>query len=396
MGAHVTSELTRSAVIAPPARVEVERIETSLASMWSDAADPGKQGESPGVTRACTLNLIVYTTPDDDREQLDDVLAEINQEHPSRTLIMIADRKAAQARIEAYISMRCRLVGGTGKQVCGEEVTIEVDGPRVDAAASAVEALLVPGLPTYLWWKDIPHQTDMLFDRLTRMADRIVIDSAKFDHATDDLRRLASLIGEPSSTKRVSDLNWGRLTAWCTLLAGLWDVPDYRPLLDRVDRLAIAYRPLPNGRRGMAPRPLMLAGWLASRLRWEVVEAMPEGDREDASWRLRSGQREIVLSLRRDTQSPLADARIASVELSSSDGSGGFVAALAPDNSRITTEARIGDVRSLARVLAYTSRNDADRLSGELAILRHDAVYEAAMRSAGQLIASCPRILDSN
>ena len=390
----MTSELTRSAVTAPPARVEVERIETSLASMWSDAADPGKKGESPGVTRACTLNLIVYTTPADNREQLEDLLSELNQEHPSRTLIMIANRTATQARIEAYISMRCRLVGGTGKQVCGEEVTIEADGPRVDAAVSAIEALLVPGLPVYLWWKDIPHQADLLFDRLTRMADRIVIDSAKFDHPTDDLRRLASLIGDPSSTKRVSDLNWGRLTAWRTLLAGLWDVPDYRPLLDRVDRVALAYRPLPDGQRGMAPRPLMLAGWLASRLGWDVVDAMPEGDRENASWRLRGGGRTLVLSIRRDTASTLADARIASVELSTSDGSGGFLAALAPDNSRLTTEARIGTSRSLARVLAYTSRNDADRLSGELAILRHDTVYEAAMRSAGQLIEACPRILD--
>lgn len=381
------------AVAPAPARVDVERIESSLASMWTDAAGDGAKARSPGVTRACTLNLIVYTTPAEDRDKLADLLSDLNHEHPSRTLVMVANRDAQAPRIEAYISMRCRLVAG-GKQVCGEEVTIEADGTRVDAAASAIEALLVPGVPVYLWWKDIPHRSDLLFERVVRMSDRVIIDSATFDHPAHDLRRVASMVAA-SPSLRASDLNWGRLTAWCTLLASLWDVPDYRPVLDRVDRLVLAYRPMPGARRGMAPRPLMLAGWIASRLGWTVVDAIEGCDGDNASWRLRDGPREIELTIRRDAGSPLADARIASVELASSDGAGEFVATLAPDNSRITTEARIGGARSLARVLAYTSRSDTDRLSGELAILRHDAVYEAAMRLAGELVDRCPRLVES-
>ena len=77
------------------------------------------------------------------------------------------------------------------------------------------------------------------------MADRVVIDSAKFDHPPTTCGGSRQLIGDRSSPMRVSDLNWGRLTAWRTLLASFWDVPDYRPLLDRAIASTIAYRPLP-------------------------------------------------------------------------------------------------------------------------------------------------------
>ncbi|MCC6196861.1 MAG: glucose-6-phosphate dehydrogenase assembly protein OpcA [Burkholderiales bacterium] len=389
----MSDELAPDVAEAPPARgVEVERIEAALASMWSEAGEAKHLPGDHKVIRACTVNLVVYTTPADDRDQLSDLLAEINHEHPGRTLLLVANRGAGTPRIEANISMRCRL-GAVGKQVCGEEITIEADGARIDTAASAIEALLVPGVPVYVWWKGTPNESDLLFDRLTRMADRVVIDSAKFALPAADLLRLARLIGDPRSRMRVSDLNWGRMTAWFTLLAGLWDVPDYRPVLDRIDRLELAYRPQPNGSRAMAPRPLMLAGWIASRLGWEVVGSVPHHDVEGASWKLRAHDRDVLLAIRGDTAGAAADARIASVLLSAGDGAGAFFASLAPDNSRIKTDARIGNTRSAARVLSYTSRTDADRLSGELDILRRDTVYEAAMRSAGQLVEACPRLL---
>jgi glucose-6-phosphate dehydrogenase assembly protein OpcA len=381
---------------APAARgVEIERIEGTLASMWAETGSAERQGQSPGVTHACTVNLVVYTTPADDRDAMEELLDDVNQEHPARTLLLVANRNAAVPRIEANISMRCR-IGMHGKHVCGEEITIEADGARIDTAASAIEALLVPGVPVYLWWKGTPNDSDVLFDRLARMADRVVIDSAKFKRPATDLARLARLIADPKSRMRASDLNWGRMTAWFMLLASLWDVPDYRPVLDRVDRLTLVYRPQPDGSGAMPPRPLMLAGWLASRLRWEVVESVPHEDVEGASWRLRASDRDVLLVIRGDTSDAVADARIASVALSGRNGAGAFVATLAPDNSRIKTDARIGTARSAARVLPYTSRTGADRLSGELDILRRDSVYEAAMRTVGKLIEACPQLTQAN
>jgi hypothetical protein len=49
--------------------IDVNSIEKQLAAMWRQQACEGE--EEAAVTRACTQNLIVYTTPREDRVQID-------------------------------------------------------------------------------------------------------------------------------------------------------------------------------------------------------------------------------------------------------------------------------------------------------------------------------------
>ena len=371
--------------VSPLKGIDVDKIEKELASMWADASGSGNGTSGSGVTRACTLNLIVYTTPADDRVQLDEMLDRIGEQHPGRILILVADRQAKAPKLEAYVSTRCRLLGGSGKQICSEQVTIETAGQLVETAATAVAPLLVPDVPVFLWWKDIPHYDDALFDRMAKMADRIVIDSAAFDHPYDDLLRLAKVIRSQARTMRVSDLNWGRLTSWRTLLASFWDVADYRPLLDAIDRVEIEYDSPNAAPDEVAPKALLVAGWLSERLGWKATDNVV---REDGAFNceLNSGHRVIVLSLLRDKSGELNDGMISSVTLSAKKGEADFYVALRAGGTKLQTEAKIGTEHSVGRVLGYEKRSEADRLSRELAFLSHDAVYEEAVAQAAQIV----------
>jgi glucose-6-phosphate dehydrogenase assembly protein OpcA len=373
---------------APTLGVEVDKIEKELKAMWSGASDAAAGGGS-GVTRACALNLIVYTTPEDDRDQLEDLLSEVNDGHPSRTLILIANREAQEPRLEAYVSMRCRLLSGSGKQICGEQVTIEAGGALVETAATAVAPLLVPDVPVYLWWKDIPHYNDKLFTRLARIADRIVIDSAAFDHPYVDLLRLNKTISDDARTVSVSDINWGRLTSWRNLLASFWDVADYRPLLDAIDHVAIEYR-APSAEPGaIAPQALLLVGWLASRLGWKVAGKYEkdQGSSQDIAGCILSAiGRPITLSLVRDNSGGQNDGMISSVALLANSREGYFSVARPVGSGKLETEARIGTEHSVLRVLAYETRSDAERVSLELTFLGRDAIYEEALAQAAQFL----------
>ena len=142
--------------VSPSKGIDVDRIEMELASMWSKASCSENGTTSSGVTRACTLNLIVYTTPSDDRAELDQMLNQVSERHPGRILILVADRETKEPKLEAYVSTRCRLLGASSKQICGEQVTIEAGGPIVETVATAVAPLLVPDVRVYLWWNDIP------------------------------------------------------------------------------------------------------------------------------------------------------------------------------------------------------------------------------------------------
>lgn len=369
----------------PSKGIDVDQIEKELAAMWANACD-GENGTRSGVTRACALNLIVYTTPLDNREALEELLSQVNEQHPGRTLILVADRKTAEPKLEAYVSTRCRVLGGTAKQICGEQITIEASGPIVETAATAVAPLLVPDVPVYLWWKDIPHHEDKLFDRMAEMADRIVINSAAFDRPYDDLLRLAKMIADPSLLWRMSDLNWGALTSWRTLLASFWDVPEYRPMLDKIDRVAVQYRPPSDAPEQIAPKALLLAGWFSSRLGWKVVGDGVRVKEGGAECDLRSGDRQIVLSLIREQTVDLDDGMISSFALSVTKDAADFSVALRAGATKLETEARIGAAHSVGRVLGYEMRGEAARLSRELAFLSHDAIYEEAVAQAAQLV----------
>ena len=135
---------------------------------------------------------------------------------------------------------------------------------------SAVASLLLSDLPVYLWWRAVPPLADRVFNRLADLSDRVIIDSAAFADPHGDLASLAVLLRERTRGAAVSDLNWARLTTWRALVAAFYDVADYRPFLDRLDRMVIEYAPLAEDREAIPPRALLLGGWLASRLGWQL------------------------------------------------------------------------------------------------------------------------------
>jgi glucose-6-phosphate dehydrogenase assembly protein OpcA len=332
------------------------------------------------------MNLLVYATVADDRAAIDEMLDEVNGQHPGRTLVLLADREATEPKLEAYVSTRCRKLGGSGRQVCGEQVTIEAAGVAVETVASAIAPLLVPDVPVFLWWKDIPHYEDKLFSRMTKMSDRVVIDSSCFDHPYEDLQRVHKIIKEHPQFMSASDLNWGRLTAWRTLIASFWDVPDYHSYLNRLERIVIEYDPPDLAPGEIAPKALLIVGWLSSRLGWSV-EKMGERESEGAAvFQLSAGERKLSVEVRANPRSGQGDGMLVSLMLLAATAGAEFHVALSDDRRKLVTEARIDGQRAVGRVLSYEQKSEGQRLSRELSLLKRDLVYEQALSCAAQLI----------
>ncbi|MDT7604247.1 MAG: hypothetical protein QOF61_2244, partial [Acidobacteriota bacterium] len=256
---------------------------------------------------------------------------------------------------------------------------------HVETVASAVEPLLVPDIPAFLWWKDIPHYEDKLFTRLVEMVDRVVIDSAAFDHPQADLRHVARLVESRPDVLRISDINWGRLTTWRNLIASFWDVPDYRAHLDALDSVILEYEPSAAARDEIAAQPLLVAGWLASRLGWRIVGA-PARDEKALRFDLESDSRAIKLELRA-TDGRGGGGCLRRIVFGSANGVSEFYARLDEGAARLETSAKIGDALQIGRVLAYEAKTQGQRLSRELNILARDEVYEQAVEAVAKLIA---------
>jgi glucose-6-phosphate dehydrogenase assembly protein OpcA len=364
--------------------VDVARLERELAAMWREsAAGDGEGASEAGVTRVCVANLIVYAPRHEGREKIDEVLDAVTEQTPTRAVVLLADTEAADPRLDAYVSTRCQAAPRGGKQVCGEQVTIEAGGGALEHLATAAEPLLVPDIPTFLWWKDIPHYEDKLFARLVELCERVVIDSAAFDHPREDLRRVARLLKEHPRLA-VSDLTWGRLTTWRNLLASFWDVPDYREHLDRLDSVEIEYAPPAAAPGQISAQALLLAGWLGSRLGWELASA---GDAGGGAFRMRSSGRDFDLRFAAaGGAAESAGLTVRRVTLGRGGGAAEFQARMSGDWTKLETTARVGPTHEVGRVLAYEARTEGQRLSRELSVLARDPVYEEAAAFAARLV----------
>lgn len=366
--------------------VDVAGLERELASMWRESARNADGAEAVGVTRVCVLNLIVYTPGAGGCESLNALLAEVAERVPCRAIVLAADRVSDVTRLDAGVSMRCQPGGrGGGQRVCGEQVTIEAAGEAIGSVASAVEPLLVPDIPTFLWWQDIPHYDDKLFSRLVEVADRVVIDSAAFDHPAEDLARVARLVREHPRVM-LSDLNWGRLTTWRDLVAGFWDVSADRELLDGLDSVEIEFTPPAAAPENVAAQALLAAGWLASRLGWRAT-GVGAGE-SGRAYTLDAGGRTVRVWLRPAGEAGPEAGALSRVTLRNESAGAEFFALKSPDWTKLETSARIGGALTTGRVLLYEASGEGRRLTRELNFLARDRIYEEAVASAAQLTAA--------
>jgi glucose-6-phosphate dehydrogenase assembly protein OpcA len=277
-------------------------------------------------------------------------------------------------------------------------------GKFVVELPSAALPLLMPDLSTFLWWRNAPHSSDKVLDKLLRATDRLVIDSAEFANPPADLGETHKLFRTKDYDHvGISDLNWARLTLWRGLLADFYDVPAYRTWLDSVDSVQIDYVPPGPDEMSVAPQALLFAGWLASRLGWSLAEERPLEERGQAlsfkfedrgsSPTVMEGlrAREIQLRLNRAERGERKPGRLVQVELRSSlKAEGSFKVARSEDNLFIAAEAKLGPQTHRGRVLPVRNRSAAHLLSREMEILCNDQIYQEAIAMAAKMIDLLP------
>jgi len=151
--------------------------------------------------------------------------------------------------------------------ICCEYITLSGTVPALERVGGMIPALLIGGLPKFLWWKGTPDAQNPLFKRLAAVCNNVIVDSCNFNQPETNLANLQELVetGVP-----LADLNWRRLAAWQELTAQAYDPPNRRASLKDVDRVTIDYE------KGNPAQALLFLGWLASRLEWLPVSYQKE------------------------------------------------------------------------------------------------------------------------
>jgi len=373
-----------STIRDPQPTIDVGAIERQLTALWQQASQDEEDG---GVTRASMFNLLVYVPSPAEAAKLDDMLTDITAARPCRAILIVADADAPEELITAEVTSRCTLPSASSKQVCCEQVTITAGGAQADEVPSAVAPLLLSDLPVYLWWHAVPRLADKaLFRRLVDLSDRVVIDSANFKDQETDLASMAAVLNDTPRWTALSDLNWARLTAWRALLAGFYDISDYRPHLNQLTRVTIRYAPPAEDLAIIPTRALLLAGWLASRLGWTINSKNAKRISGSTSLELSADGRSFELEFEH-TRREIEPGHLALVTIET----GGeqpisFTVRRSADGKRIETSVTRGEEKGLQRVLSYEGLTETELIGKELEILGHDRVYEQAVLAAGKMV----------
>jgi glucose-6-phosphate dehydrogenase assembly protein OpcA len=220
---------------------------TTSARISSEILHARRRMGSPA--QGMVLTLIVVCDESEYSSALEASMA-AGREHPSRILLVVT-AAGRHASLDAEVHM--------GDGTPGEVVVIRMRGAVAAHPASVIRPHVVARLPVVIWWpgKAPNNRPD---DELAQLAMRRRTDAAASS------RPLAALKARAREyTPGDSDLSWTRLTPWRALLAAALD--QYPAKIKSV---------VVESERGN-PSADLLAAWLHTRLRIQVVRMISDG-----------------------------------------------------------------------------------------------------------------------
>ena len=319
--------------------------------------------------RLATMNLVVVCSSPEEARGLGPVLRELSVDFPCRCLVAVRDPQAPPGDLVGFASFAAHPVRSS--QVCCEQVVVYSAGGEGDSIPSLVLATLAPDLPTLSWWRGEPPFGSALFEQILEPSNRVVFDSHSFP--VERLASVLDLVGDRYHQEQAfSDLSWVRMEPWREEIAALFDPPEATRALRDLVRVEIDHRPAPAP---FAPQPLLLAGWLASRLGWTLAGTRLEGEVLEA--RLRGGEVSLRLAPRPGRGEP---GEVAGFQATTAEGREFRVPSVRPRRRARSRGPGSGLDEAARRLVGWMGQ--------ELSVLTRDAVFQEALEAAVQFVPS--------
>lgn len=321
--------------------------------------------------RLATLNLVVVCSNPEEARGLGPVLRELSVDFPCRCLVAVREPQAPPGDLVGFASFAAHPVRSS--QVCCEQVVVYSAGGEGESIPSLVLAALAPDLPTLSWWRGEPPFGSALFEQILEPSNRVVFDSNSFP--VERLASVLDLVGDRYHQEQAfSDLSWVRVEPWREEIAALFDPPEATRALRDLVRVDLEHRPAPGP---LAPQPLLLAGWLASRLGWTPVGSAREGEALHARLRGGGGEVELRLVPRPGEGEP---GEIAGFRCATAEGREFRLTSVRPRRRARSRGPGCGLDGAARRLVGWMGQ--------ELSVLTRDAVFQEALEAAVQLAPS--------
>jgi glucose-6-phosphate dehydrogenase assembly protein OpcA len=245
--------------------------------MWSaEATTPGdieaalramlkeRHSENASYVPARSLNLVCIV----DKQWSGEIanrLRHIGHAHAARTIVCSVEPK--RSTLDAVATIASDVHPKPGEfALLRETVVVDVGEQHLEHVDTIVDPLVVTDLPTVAW---APHGHREAIDALLSLTQVVLLDSVDEPDMRDAMNRSLTLLNDVY----VVDLAWLRSTPWRERVAATFDPPHLRPDLRTISAVTVRHHP------ESAVAGLLLVGWLASRLNWQLNTLLGRGDR---------------------------------------------------------------------------------------------------------------------
>jgi glucose-6-phosphate dehydrogenase assembly protein OpcA len=236
--------------------VEVGKIDQELKKLWEQSED--------AMTRASLVNLAVYSEEPDSLEKNTQLIAKITENHACRAIVIGADCKAKENRVEAWISAHCHVSRAGSQQICSEQISFLLEGPCTKLLPNIVFSHLDSDLPFYLWWQD--EFREPMDPQLWAWVDRVIYDSQTWEDFPAQMHLVETAQQDARQRIVLCDLNWTRLNKVRFALAQFFDHPASHHHFSKIKKVRIDFAP------GFRSTAILFTGWLAAQLNWRASE----------------------------------------------------------------------------------------------------------------------------
>jgi len=294
-----TGSTTQEFLSGKLAQVDIKKIEKELKELWLSASKT--EDGVAHVTRACVLNLILYSDNDGAEQSASNLLDDIMLRHPCRAILALSAKTDGKPNLEAWVAARCHLTDAKSmKQICCEQITVRGDNVNNSELGSVVIPLVLSDLPVFMWWQASSLSYDEIKPFLGAV-DRVIVDSGCERESLQFFSEVLNIMNGHKQSPALAhalpfsctDLNWRRSLPWRESLALAFDQrhsslsPDY---LAGINKMEIRYG-LPDGAKndeaswkGLTNQALLIVGWLASTLGWRLQKAAADKQRVDLNF----------------------------------------------------------------------------------------------------------------
>jgi glucose-6-phosphate dehydrogenase assembly protein OpcA len=341
--------------------------------------------EARAQARNCVMNLVAFANSTSEVRAVQDAGAQLSAHHPMRLIVLVLEPARSVSRLDAWIRSEAHELPD-GMPIQCETVRLKVTGPAVTEPAALVEPLLVPDLPTYLWWHGTPPLGQGSMRQVLKLVDALIVDSSTFERPFIATLELAELARSNLNDVGLFDLQWARLEPWREIVAQFFIPADRRPFLAGINGVGVSYVGEGRGNRVGAA---LLAGWLASTLGWKLQRAAAGQGGLVQAFYTSERDHPIEVSFRSIPAGGLHEGEVAAIRVIAA--AGGRTASLGLERDiegqrRARLQLDIGELDSYTEWRPMVSRADAELLLRMIPAGPRDAIYLDALQGAAELL----------